>query len=186
MKSKRKNIIKAGLLGAALMLGTGYAVINNSVLTATGTVPIAEKNLDVRIVNCDAENAQISPDGLTVTFAVTSWTWGPDSGDIILMADTTFENRETDLTVDIDFDYEITTPEGNELNLDFYVEVFFGNDGETPQDNQQIAPGNQGTIKTYLYTYDKDTHEEYRHLRDGFPCKVVILAYLLACCEPRQ
>ena len=56
---KNKSLIKTALLSSALLLGTGYAIINNRVLTATGTVPISEKDLDVRISKIESSTSEL-------------------------------------------------------------------------------------------------------------------------------
>ena len=101
---KKKNLIKTALLSSALLLGTGYAVINNRVLTATGTVPIAEKELDVRITSITGiPNATIAPDGLTAELTFEKVEVGFLDGGSGATNNFTVEitNYENDLTVEI-------------------------------------------------------------------------------------
>jgi hypothetical protein len=46
---KKKSLIKSCLLGAALLLGTGYAVINSKEVNITGTVGASNYEMDVRV-----------------------------------------------------------------------------------------------------------------------------------------
>ena len=46
---KKKNLIKSCLLGSALLLGTGYAVINSKNVTISGTVSAANLDLNISV-----------------------------------------------------------------------------------------------------------------------------------------
>lgn len=132
---KNKSLIKTALLSSALLLGTGYAVINNRVLTATGTVPIATKNLDV-VFTADSKTASgnvgvITNDGhtLTLTFStVDEETYAP-AFDIYI------KNNETDLTVQPNMDYKVYDQDGNELSKgDFSIYTDYTIDIDTEEE----------------------------------------------------
>ena len=113
---RKKNIIKTGLLSAALLLGTGYAVINNRVLTATGTVPIAGKDLDVGIgsIEGDVSEVNISENKLSASFKLKS------TSEFSLPMEQSFHmrvyNLEPDLAVNIQIEATLKTNTGEELD----------------------------------------------------------------------
>ena len=63
---KKKNIIKRGLLTAALLLGTGYAVINSKEVTINGTVKSADDSVSYSL---EFTNHNVVRDGDTYTLS---------------------------------------------------------------------------------------------------------------------
>ena len=47
---RKKGLIKSCLLGSALLLGTGYTLINNKDVSITGTVSAANYEMDVEVI----------------------------------------------------------------------------------------------------------------------------------------
>lgn len=67
---KKKSLIKSCLLGSALLLGTGYAVINSKDVSITGTVSAANTTLDVYVGNFQSENFDCVQNGETFTLTL--------------------------------------------------------------------------------------------------------------------
>lgn len=113
---KKKSLIKSCLLCASLMLGTGYAIINNRVLTATGTVPIGEKDLNVGFI--DGTGYTVSNGGATATLTIDTI----DESDITLPAGTPVGNHNVSLNI---------TNNETDISVKFDVNVKFSANGET-------------------------------------------------------
>lgn len=119
---KKKNLIKTALLSSALLLGTGYAVINNRTLTATGTVPIAQKELDVKITKVESSNGGMSnvviaEDGYSVTFD-----YGEYDGEL-KDAGITLTNNESDIDVNVYYDIVVVDEDGNGVGWNINCEI---------------------------------------------------------------
>ena len=166
MKSKRKNIIKAGLLGAALMLGTGYATINNRILTATGTIPIAEKAIDVVITEAQpGQNYDVTDSGQSATlhFSTVSLSQLIEPGAPYpgaSLAIVTIINNETDISAYIDVEISFYDSDGELLTGDFYsifsVSIPTYKDGEFSHfanDPNPLEPGQTAFIEVLFDFY---------------------------------
>ena len=71
---KKRNLIKTGVLAGTLLLGTGYAVINNRTLTFTGTGTIKAEEIDVVVLQ--GSNYTITNEGKGAAFVLGELTTG--------------------------------------------------------------------------------------------------------------
>ena len=171
---KRKSLIKSCLLGATLLLGSGYAVINNRVLTATGIVPIAEKDIDVKILDIVGEfssPAVISPDGYSVSFALNliDATSGSRAFEIRL------ENNEDVFPLRIDFEYEILNEKGENIVSPTCCELALLNirDANTRQDFEGDISPNQDVLLDMQFTGNYAELMQYSELTINFTLTVI-------------
>ena len=150
---KRRGLIKAGLLSAVLLLGTGYATINNRVLTATGTVPIATKEMDVRITGLSgtfsSNEYSISPDGHTLTISAEPFDYNFEeyySNEIwIYLGITNYE----EFNIGADSSIVVTLKKGTE-NKTYFSDSFVGGIFDGPSganEIEYIEPGINGWIE---------------------------------------
>ena len=150
---KKKNIIKTSLLSAALLLGTGYAVINNRVLTATGTVPIATKEINAKITGLGgefgSEEYSISPDGHSLTISAEPFNYKFEeyySNDIwIYLGVTNYD----EFNINTDSSITVTLKKGTETK-EFFSDSFTGgifDDASGAAIIEYIEPGVQGWVE---------------------------------------
>ena len=60
---KKKSIIKSCLLGAALLLGSGYAIINSKEVTINGTVSSENRDINVEISTPETNSFHLACEG---------------------------------------------------------------------------------------------------------------------------
>jgi hypothetical protein len=150
---KKRNLIKTALLSSALLLGTGYAVINNRVLTATGTVPIATKELDVKITDIHGEPSDseknISDDGHTLTFICDNmdvFESGVINNDYWIYLEVT---NYDEFNVDTKSTITVTAKNGEE-SVEYYTDTFYGGIFDNAAGSnliEYIEPDTQGYIE---------------------------------------
>jgi hypothetical protein len=162
---KKRNLIKTSLLAGTLLLGTGYAVINNRVLTATGTVPIAQKNLDVKIVDTSGfDSATIINNGLGLTFTLPSIMENPpldNSNPLLTYIYVSIENKETDLDVTVSYTATVTDNQGNDVPVEIGLEAMVEEAGGMAMD--YIPAGDIGVMYHGIWLesgYNYLQHEE--------------------------
>ena len=166
---KRKNLIKSCLLGATLLLGSGYAVINNRVLTATGTVPISEKDIDLKILDMVGEfssPAIISSDGYSVSFTLN--TMEAQSGSRAF--EIRLENNEEAFHLRIDFEYEILNEKGENIASPTCCELTLSNirDADTRQHFEGDISPNQDVLLDMQFTGNYAELMQYSELTINF------------------
>ena len=149
------------LIAAVLTLGVGYAVINNRILTATGTVPIAEKVLDVEITDpgTGCELVSGSKTSITCTFS----TMDLSSESYEQHPAINVKNNESDLEVSFELSY-VTYTDGDlneNISQSFIWLDGFRVEGQENPYKITLNPGETGNLCYNLVINETSIFAQY-------------------------
>lgn len=111
---KKKNIIKTGLLSAALLLGTGYAVVTSNIVNINGNIRVQDTEADVAIW-IESGDFDYTQNGDTITITMKEGTKFKDVGDSLTIPISIGQNPNEDAMVS-ELTYTITNTDYFEIS----------------------------------------------------------------------